>query len=42
MDDSNVPSLLSMPRTGVQTAGEDVYLRTRELVLSEDNPYYWR
>jgi uncharacterized protein len=42
MDDANVPSLLSLPYLGCGTAGDPAYVRTRRLVLSEDNPYFFR
>ena len=42
MDDSNIPSLLAMPYLGSCEANEPVYRNTRALVLSEDNPYYFR
>lgn len=42
MDDSNIPSLLAMPYLDSCNANEPVYRSTRALVLSEDNPYYFR
>ena len=42
MDDANVPSLLSLPYLGCGTATDPPYVRTRRLVLSEDNPYFFR
>ncbi|WP_018884804.1 glycoside hydrolase family 125 protein [Paenibacillus massiliensis] len=41
MDDANVPSLLSAPYLGYCDADDDVYLNTRELLLSDRNPYYY-
>jgi len=41
-DDANVPSLLSLPYLGCVKADDPLYLRTRRLVLSEDNPYFYR
>lgn len=41
MDDANVPSLLSMPYLGYCSYDDPKYLRTRQFVLSEDNPYYY-
>lgn len=42
MDDANMPSLLSIPMTGFAAADDPTYLATRELLLSEENPYYYR
>jgi hypothetical protein len=42
MDDANVPSLLSLPYLGCGTAADPAYVRTRRLVLSGDNPYFFR
>jgi len=42
MDDANVPSLLSLPYLGVCGTDDPLYRRTRALVLSEDNPYFFR
>ncbi|KAJ1802426.1 hypothetical protein LPJ56_007205, partial [Coemansia sp. RSA 2599] len=41
MDDANVPSLLSLPYLGFVPANHSVYLNTRRMVLSEDNPWYF-
>ena len=41
-DDANVPSLLALPYLGCCAADDPLYLRTRRLVLSDDNPYYFR
>ncbi len=38
-DDANYPNLLSLPWLG--HASDDVYLATRERVLSADNPWYF-
>lgn len=40
IDDGNVPSLLSLPYLGAVTAGDEVYQRTRQLILSDANPYF--
>jgi len=42
MDDANVPSLLSLPYLGCGRAEDPAYVRTRRLVLSGDNPYFFR
>lgn len=41
MDDANVPSLLSLPYLGVTTDDDPIYLKTRDFVLSEKNPFYF-
>ena len=41
MDDANVPSLLSLPYLGCVSADEPVYLNTRRMLLSPENPYYY-
>ncbi|BDD11794.1 hypothetical protein FUAX_42260 (plasmid) [Fulvitalea axinellae] len=42
MDDANVPSLLSLPYLDAMDAKDPLYQRTRDFVLSEDNPYFWK
>lgn len=42
MDDANVPSLLALPYLGAVEHDDPMYLRTRGLVLSEDNPYFFK
>lgn len=42
MDDANVPSLLSIPYLGYEAADAPLYQSTRAMVLSENNPYYYR
>ena len=41
MDDANLPSLLSMPYFGYCSADHEYYKHTREIILSEQNPYYY-
>ncbi|MEA1673157.1 glycoside hydrolase family 125 protein [Nitrospirillum sp. BR 11163] len=42
LDDANVPSLLSLPYLGCCDAGDPLYRRTRQWVLSGRNPYFFR
>jgi len=42
MDDANIPSLLSLPYLGCVKTEDPLYQRTRALVLSDDNPYFFR
>lgn len=42
MDDANVPSLLSLPVLGYLSKTHNAYQLTREFVLSEENPYYFK
>jgi len=41
-DDANVPSLLSLPYLGCAKPDDPLYRNTRKLVLSDDNPYFYR
>ncbi len=41
MDDANVPSLLAMPYLGTIDRNDELYLRTRNFVLSKSNPWYF-
>lgn len=42
MDDANVPSLLALPYLGAVTPNDPVYHNTRRLLLSENNPFYFK
>jgi meiotically up-regulated gene 157 (Mug157) protein len=42
MDDTNVPSLLSLPYLGCCSEPDPTYQSTRRFVLSEANPYFYR
>jgi hypothetical protein len=42
MDDANLPSLLSMPYIGYCDKSNEWYRNTREVVLSDRNPYYYK
>ncbi|MDK2807343.1 MAG: uncharacterized protein PWP24_72 [Clostridiales bacterium] len=41
MDDANLPSLLSMPYFGYCSKQEERYQNTREVALSDRNPYFY-
>lgn len=42
MDDANVPSLLSLPYLGAVKSADPIYQNTRKLILSEDNPFFFK
>lgn len=42
MDDANVPSLLSIPYIGYVDEHDEVYKNTRNMILSEANPYFYK
>jgi hypothetical protein len=42
MDDANAPGLLSLPYLGCCRIDDPLYHRTRQFVLSEANPYFFR
>jgi meiotically up-regulated gene 157 (Mug157) protein len=42
MDDSNVPSLLSLPYLGCVSKEDSIYKNTRNFALSENNPYFFK
>jgi meiotically up-regulated gene 157 (Mug157) protein len=42
MDDANVPSLLALPFLECVSINDPIYQNTRKLVLSKDNPYFFK
>ncbi len=42
MDDANVPSLLAMPYLGAVNPTDPIYQTTRRLLLSPENPFFFR
>lgn len=42
MDDANVPSLLSLPYLGALSANDKIYKQTRNYILSENNPFFFK
>ncbi|RCH55295.1 metal-independent alpha-mannosidase [Mucilaginibacter hurinus] len=42
MDDANVPSLLSLPYLGAVKNTDPVYVNTRKMLLSENNPFFFK
>ncbi|KAJ2955337.1 hypothetical protein NQZ79_g8650 [Umbelopsis isabellina] len=42
MDDANIPSLLSLPLLGFISKRDPLYVNTRNYVLSDDNPWFFR
>ena len=42
MDDANVPSLLSMPYLNAVKNTNPVYIATRKMLLSHDNPFFYK
>jgi meiotically up-regulated gene 157 (Mug157) protein len=42
MDDANVPSLLSLPYLGAVPATDAVYQNTRKMLLSGNNPFFYK
>ncbi|GAA5118025.1 glycoside hydrolase family 125 protein [Luteolibacter yonseiensis] len=39
-DDGNIPNLLSLPYLGAVKQDDEIYLNTRKLLLSDQNPYW--
>jgi len=42
MDDANLPSLLSAPYFGYCDYHDEIYLNTKERILSDTNPFYFK
>lgn len=42
MDDANIPSLLALPYLNAVKLTDPLYQNTRKLVLSEDNPFFYK
>lgn len=42
MDDANVPSLLALPYLNALPATDPLYKNTRRLILSEENPFFFK
>ncbi len=42
MDDANVPSLLALPYLGAIKKTDPLYLNTRRMLLSKDNPFFYK
>jgi len=42
MDDANIPSLLALPYLGAVKNTDPVYVNTRKLLLSENNPFFFK
>lgn len=42
MDDANVPSLLSLPYLGALSASDPLYINTRKVILSDNNPFFYK
>ena len=40
-DDANLPSLLSLPYLQFMDAKDELYINTRQHLLSASNPYYF-
>ena len=41
MDDSNVPNLIAAPYLGYCSPTDEIYLKTRQTLLSKENPYFY-
>lgn len=42
MDDANMPGLLALPYIGAISMTDPVYLNTRKMLLSADNPFFYK
>ena len=42
MDDANVPSILALPYIDLIDKNDKIYQNTRNLIWSDDNPYFFK
>jgi meiotically up-regulated gene 157 (Mug157) protein len=42
MDDANIPSLMSLPYLEAVSITDQIYLNTRKMLLSADNPFFFK
>ncbi|SHJ80393.1 hypothetical protein SAMN05444280_13132 [Tangfeifania diversioriginum] len=42
MDDANIPSLLALPYLDAVDKNDSIYKNTRDLIWSQDNPYFFK
>ena len=42
MDDANIPGLLALPYLGAVSMTDPIYLNTRKMIHSDDNPFYYK
>lgn len=42
MDDANVPSLLALPYLNAVKTTDPIYINTRKMILSADNPFFFK
>lgn len=42
MDDANVPSLLALPYLNTSSSSNPIYINTRKVLLSKNNPFFFK